>query len=714
MSNNITPFVKRMRTQGGTMYTFSSAVEDIGLNINERNNIVEMSNFALLDIPNVEPNSNLQQNKFNVLSIPGALENQELSGGIKDGRIVIAESFQNYALNLEANLLNQSNYNPSLQKTVSERVFWKWLKETGAIRWIKDMSNPGYFVEESDTDASSGYNSIVKYIGQINAGAVRTDNHGTYNETYVLVPTSHGQTLNYFKRNYDDNFMSGMSIGPSGENILGRESYTQPHPDGLSLLGQYDHMISDTLIGGVWATETNGTPGTWCTAQSKTFPDDYYYATDASAIIDSSINYVVKYTNGGDTIEFQRSNVDAIELEYNIANLRDIVGDSTLTYDKIAIDYAIDNTFNFNAILVYYSIYNKAKDKKIATNLLGVLFLDTASGNTSGFPDMNITIPTITKLQSNGAGFGSSYSFRINIKSDNMLDDTQAIIQDESTSSQTSLENWTDVLSGLSESLSILNQNSNTINYITEQYMNISSIQTQQGNIITDLQYQINDVVVDIKGTNNTIPLFIDGDDPLVDSSIYMRSGKIGMFNNDPKYDVHLSGDIKVDDIHFENSIKDASTNTILSYDSNTINLGLNNVSKDIYFYAGIDTSPKAVINSAGNLLVSNTVVAPSAMPSDIKLKDNIVTIENSLDTILQLNGVTFDWKTDGKHSSGFIAQEIEKVIPSVVDSVKLIGEKDFTKVVHYTGVIPYLVEAIKEQNKQIVNLRNELNELKK
>ena len=53
MANRVTPFVKRMRTQGGTIYTFSSAVEDIGLNINERNNVVKVSNFALLNIPQI-------------------------------------------------------------------------------------------------------------------------------------------------------------------------------------------------------------------------------------------------------------------------------------------------------------------------------------------------------------------------------------------------------------------------------------------------------------------------------------------------------------------------------------------------------------------------------------------------------------------------------------------------------------------------------------
>ena len=211
--SQITPFVKRMRTQGGTMYTFSSAVEDIGLNINERNNIVKMSNFALLDIPEITAPTNLQQNRFNPFANVGALQNFRESASIKDGRVVVAESFQNYALNLETWLLSEDDYNPALLRTVSERVFWKWMKETGAVRWVKDVSNAGYFIEEIDTDSSVGYNSVVKYVGEISAGSVRTDTFGTYNETYVLVPTSHGQTRVYFKQTFDDNYYPKMHLG---------------------------------------------------------------------------------------------------------------------------------------------------------------------------------------------------------------------------------------------------------------------------------------------------------------------------------------------------------------------------------------------------------------------------------------------------------------------------------------------------------------------
>jgi len=142
MSNNrITPFVKRMRTNGGTIYTFSSAVEDIGLNINEKNNLVKISHFALLDIPAIQQltstPTNLDVNRFNVTNFTGAFEYEQGNPSIKDGRVLIAESFQNYALNLESNLLNSNDYNPTLIRTVSERVFWKWLKETGALDLIK-------------------------------------------------------------------------------------------------------------------------------------------------------------------------------------------------------------------------------------------------------------------------------------------------------------------------------------------------------------------------------------------------------------------------------------------------------------------------------------------------------------------------------------------------------------------------------------------------
>jgi hypothetical protein len=81
---------------------------------------------------------------------------------------------------------------------------------------------------------------------------------------------------------------------------------------------------------------------------------------------------------------------------------------------------------------------------------------------------------------------------------------------------------------------------------------------------------------------------------------------------------------------------------------------------------------------------------------SDSSLKENVISIAGALDTINSLEGVSFQWKDNGKRSYGVIAQDIEKIIPDVVDSVNGI------KNVNYDGIIPFLIEAIKELNRKL------------
>jgi len=605
----ITPFIKRMRTQGGTIYTFSSALEDIGLNINERNNIIKLSHFALLNIPSIGiPDSSLQ-NKFNVLAIPGAYESFIDSGNIKDGRVLIAESFQNYALNLETNILSQSSYNPSLTTTISERIFWKWLKETGAIRWRPIDTSAGTYWQEEYTLDSSEYNSVVKCIGTISAGAVRTSTFGTFNETYVLVPTSFGQTPVYFKQVEDDNYYHGLSITNGETNILGRESYTHPHPDGLDIQAYYDLADSSISVGGYTLQYDNSTGswtnGWWWTYENFPIYNDNCYFVDTSSYIAEGIyNIGLKYN--GANIQFLRSKVDCMSIEFDLNNLKTIFGDDSLTFDSLATTYSINNSFDFNTVLIYYSVYNKSLDKVLATNLFGVMFLDPPSGNTSGWPSTDILLPSITKLQSSISGFGTSYSFRLNIKSDYMIDDTAAEILDESTSAQTALENWSDVFDNLGKTLAILNRHTGTINYITEQYLDIQANQKNILDAISDIEYQLTDIATDIKGTENTIPMFSSGDDPLIDSSIYMKYGRVGIFTPTPKYPVEIDSSVKVKDLIIEKGIYDTSGNLLIGYGS-PIQIGSSTRTQEIVFYAGY-SSPILNIDASRNLRIYSDV----------------------------------------------------------------------------------------------------------
>ena len=78
------------------------------------------------------------------------------------------------------------------------------------------------------------------------------------------------------------------------------------------------------------------------------------------------------------------------------------------------------------------------------------------------------------------------------------------------------------------------------------------------------------------------------------------------------------------------------------------------------------------------------------------------------------MRAVEFDWKEkrQGKHDIGVIAQELEKIIPEVVQETKTIGgSNDTHKVVDYSKLTSVLIKAIQEQQVQIDELKTKLGE---
>jgi hypothetical protein len=95
---------------------------------------------------------------------------------------------------------------------------------------------------------------------------------------------------------------------------------------------------------------------------------------------------------------------------------------------------------------------------------------------------------------------------------------------------------------------------------------------------------------------------------------------------------------------------------------------------------------------------------------SSIRWKENISQIENPLDKIMALRGVYFDWKKNKKHDMGMIAEEVGEVVPEVVD----FEENGIdAQGLSYARLTALLVEAMKEQQKEIESLREEINALK-
>jgi hypothetical protein len=104
--------------------------------------------------------------------------------------------------------------------------------------------------------------------------------------------------------------------------------------------------------------------------------------------------------------------------------------------------------------------------------------------------------------------------------------------------------------------------------------------------------------------------------------------------------------------------------------------------------------------------------------PSDERAKTNVVELESSLDKILSLRGVSFDWNAEVVPSLaaeqdrqiGLIAQEVEKIVPEVVSIQKFEGQE--LRSVRYENLVALLIEGMKEQQQQIDDLKQRVSEL--
>ena len=109
-------------------------------------------------------------------------------------------------------------------------------------------------------------------------------------------------------------------------------------------------------------------------------------------------------------------------------------------------------------------------------------------------------------------------------------------------------------------------------------------------------------------------------------------------------------------------------------------------------------------LTSGGNITATGNITAYS----DVRIKRDIYTIENALEKTLALRGVTY-FRTDDcakeedkqKRKVGVVAQEVEQILPEVVCE-----NVDGFKSVDYGNITALLIEAIKEQQKQIDELK--------
>ncbi len=431
-----TPLIKP-RMQGGTFYTFASALEDIGLNINELGNKVMLSHYALLDIPPFDANDMKVHTNYS-----------DIVDDASVGKYIFADSFQNYVLNMETVVRNHRLYDFSNAITVSERVFWKWLQHTGLLHLKQDENNSNYYVEDCEYG-----DTVVKCFGYINSGAQRSDDYSMYNETFVQVPSSFGRMRVLFRPAEDDNY---YKVNEYGSTMV----------DG-SLSGKIENITEAEL------------------------EDDKIKKTSisADAIFDTDSSYIVS------------ADSDILTIELSLDRLRQYYNEETLTYDDLAIydsSYMPEKpqdedleTFNFNAALIYYSVYDSTGKNILATNAYGLLLFDDTE-NVLGEED-KYRFYRFTKKQATSTKSGTSYSFRLNIKASSIYSG-DITVNDNSTPAYSMATDFNDTIKNLNTAINILKTNANHLAVIESDYRSLKQFTVDALSKEEELEKTVNEL----------------------------------------------------------------------------------------------------------------------------------------------------------------------------------------------------------------------------
>ena len=212
--------------------------------------------------------------------------------------------------------------------------------------------------------------------------------------------------------------------------------------------------------------------------------------------------------------------------------------------------------------------------------------------------------------------------------------------------------------------------------------------------------------------------IYVNEYDPATQSSINVVTGSADSKMDTMSlsfwkgFDVSGSGDSATIKLHNDRRSQYQTDDIIIG--GNTHDYIFADASHGLRFYT--TGAEEMRLEDDGDLHVDGDVIAFSTTVSDERLKENIQVVDNALDKVSQLKGVTFDWKKDGEHSAGLIAQDVEKVLPSAVKEKGLPFKADDDqeyKTVEYSQVTSLLVEAIKELREENKLLRADIESLK-
>jgi hypothetical protein len=499
-----TPFIRPLQIQGGTFYTFSSSSEDLAFTFNNTTNKFRFSKFALLNIPDINNSASGEINEIRLNAPDSAFIDYATASGkiiTGDGNIDFSQSFQSYCLNLESTITGSDEYNSTLKQNISERIFFKWLKEIGAIRWRQASSSEvssslnqntvtivndlpvteRRYVEGDATPGTTGsfgmtggyYNRVIQYVGNLDIVNSVKNSTNTYSEVYVYIPTKDGSTPTVLFKNvvdanyYPDYQWTNNPPDPLDDEYLFGRSYDETNPSGLTNLAIFD----DDVLGAPSASYINTGVTSGSVAGNWYSPRDTANTYFTDGVFTNPYNYFITKTFNSVSVNYLRSQIDSIGIDFDPNSYKEIISNPNISTLEEFNSTADAEDFEFNAVLVYYDVYDPANPNDVATNLYGVLFLDDVNTDSGTYiPRSKKYRPNpVTKLN------GNSYGFKINLKFDTDIDQTgvEQAINDYSPFS----------LSMFMDSMNVLQDASATLNNSADEFISLSERVTNLENI---------------------------------------------------------------------------------------------------------------------------------------------------------------------------------------------------------------------------------------
>ncbi len=423
-----TPLIRTPQADGGTFYTFSSSAKDLSRTLNNDELKLVFSKFVLLNLPDFDRlplDYGSFENYMQFDTIDGAIWNGGLKG---DPNVNFTESLQNYALNIEELILSDSTYDNTTNLTVSERVFFKWLKECGAMRFREasalekstGVTTPRFVEEDEVLEGTRQYRRVVRYIGEIDI-VNNVDKAGeAYTELYINVPTEVGRTPTIlFDSVSDNNYQPSLRItgtGPNAEYIAGRNSATV-HPQGLDIFAFYDY---DQALQGPNAAGYTDPNANWMDEPTPPTATDSYFTEPTTFTSTANVNirkYPADYNDptGYTGSAYVRSEFDGISVDFNPNDYQQITSDATISTIPQFNGTDLAESFEFNAVLIYYDMVDLSDSSKTKTNLYGILVLDNVTPTTDG--GFIQRYPKFKPNRVTGQN-GNSYGFKLNLRFD--------------------------------------------------------------------------------------------------------------------------------------------------------------------------------------------------------------------------------------------------------------------------------------------------------